>query len=209
VIGKTLRIRYEIVQSLYDGPIFALYTARDKVQNRDVHVRVVKPPYCNEEDFVEALRKAVQKTSSLLHPGLERIWEVDEDDGTVFLVGDATPGSSLAERIKKLAPFSVPVSVSTAIGICEAMSAVHSSFQVHGDVSPHHVCVTLEGEARLQMAGIWEAYSTSASAGAVVLPNLAPYLAPEISRGGMPSPASDVFWPGANPISPTTRWRSP
>lgn len=193
MIGQVLRIRYELVQSVHDGPIFALYTARDRVQNRDVHVRVLKEPFAHEPDFVEALKKAVHKTVNLQHPGLERIWEVDEDEQTVFMVGDATNGAALTERIKKLAPFSVPVSVGTAIGICEALSAVHSSFQVHGDLGPHNICVTPEGEARVQMAGIWEAYSASATAGAVVLPQLAPYLAPEISKGGMPSPASDVY----------------
>ena len=130
MIGTVLRIRYELLQSLYDGPIFTLYSARDRVHGKDVFVRVLKQPYSQEEAFVEGLRKTVEKTAGIQHPGIERIHEMDEDEGTIFLVGDASAGAPLTDRIKKLAPFSVPVSVSTAIGICEALSAVHSSFLV-------------------------------------------------------------------------------
>lgn len=188
-----IRIRYEIEQALYDGPIYTLYSARDRVQSKDVFLRVLKAPFQSETAFIEALKKTLEKTSSAQHPALERILELDEDEGTYFLVGEASSGGTLTERIRKLAPFSVPVSVATAIGICEALSAVHSSFLVHGDVGPHNVYVSSEGDVRLQMAGIWEAYSASATAGSVVLPNMAPYLAPEVSKGAMPSPSSDIY----------------
>lgn len=193
MIGKVLRIRYEIVQTLHEGPIFTHYAARDRVLGREVFIRVLRPPFSEETAFIEALRKAIAKSSPVQHPGVERLLELEEDEGVYFIMGDASTGGTLTERIKKLAPFSVPVSVSTAIGICEALSAVHSGFLVHGDVGPHNIAVSPEGDVRLQMAGIWEAYSNSATAGSVVLPGMAPYLAPEISRGGMPSPASDIY----------------
>ena len=193
MIGKVLRIRYEVIQSIHDGPIFTLYSAKDRVHSKEVFIRVLKGTFANETDFVDGLKAVVAKMANVQHPGIERILEMDEDDGIVFLVSESSTGTTLSDRIKKLAPFSVPVSVSTAIGICEALSAVHSAFAVHGDVGPHNVFISQEGDVRLQMAGIWESYSGSSTAGSVVLPALAPYLAPEVSRGGMPSPASDMY----------------
>lgn len=193
MIGKVLRIRYEILQAIHEGPIFTLYSAKDRVHGKEVFVRVLKEPFASESSFVDGLKAVVAKMTSVQHPGLERIHEMDEDDKTVFLVSESSTGTTLSDRIKKLAPFSVPVSVSTAIGICEALSAVHSSFNVHGDVGPHNVYVSQEGDVRLQMSGIWESYSGSSTAGSVVLPALAPYLAPEVSRGAMPSPSSDMY----------------
>lgn len=193
MIGKVLRIRYEVVQSLHEGPIFALYSGRDRVLGKDIFIRVLRAPFSQETAFIEALKKTLGKTSPIQHPGVERLIELEEDEGTYFIVGDASPIGSLTDRIKKLAPFSVPVSVGTAIGICEALSAVHSGFLVHGDVGPHNIAISPEGDVRLQMAGIWEAYSNSTTAGSVVLPSMAPYLAPEVSKGGMPTPASDIY----------------
>uniref|UniRef100_UPI00343E29CB protein kinase domain-containing protein n=1 Tax=uncultured Anaerolinea sp. TaxID=430695 RepID=UPI00343E29CB len=42
-------------------------------------------------------------------------------------------------------------------------------------------------------ANLWRSYPKSATAGMVALPSMAPYLAPEISRGAMPSPQTDVY----------------
>ncbi len=53
------------------------------------------------------------------------------------------------------------------------------------------------GATRLQLAGVWEAYSASDTAGAAVLMNMAPYLAPEVGAGAAtPTPASDVYATG-------------
>ncbi len=41
--------------------------------------------------------------------------------------------------------------------------------------------------------GLWTSYGASKTAGGVVLDRMAPYLAPEIVEGGMPTPASDVY----------------
>ena len=45
-------------------------------------------------------------------------------------------------------------------------------------------------DVRLQMTGVWEAYSGSPTAGMMVLPGMAPYLAPEVSAGAMPKKRS-------------------
>ncbi len=193
MIGSVLRIRYELVSPIADGAIFSAFLARDRVANREVTVRLLKPPFNTERSFIDALANSIRQTANVSHPGVERVDELDEDDARVFLVGPHSPGLSLTERLHKLAPFSVPVSVGTAISICEGLDALHSAGVVHGDVSSHNVVVAADGSTRLQLAGIWRAYSHSSTAGSVVLPTLAAYLAPEISAGGLPSTTSDVY----------------
>ncbi len=193
MIGKLLRTRYEATQALGEGPVFSSFVAHDRVQSREVCLRTFKQPFAAERPFVAAVGKAVAKFSEVRHPSLERIYELDEDDDVPFLVGELSPGMPLPERIRKLAPFSVPVAVATAVSVGEGLSALHMAGLVHGDVGAHNIVTMPEGDARLQVAGVWEAYSASETAGIVMLPALAPYLAPEISRGEMPSAASDVY----------------
>jgi len=193
VIGKLLKARYELVGLIQDGPIFATYAARDKIQGRDLSVRVVKSPFGNETEFIDRLVSTVQKYSIIQSANIERLHSVESDQGITFILGDLTRGPSLADRIKKLAPFSIPVSVSTAMSILHALDAVHRTGLVHGDLNPHHLAVMADGDVRLQMTGIWEGYSGSPTAGVMVLPGMAPYLAPEVSAGSMPTSSSDVY----------------
>lgn len=193
MIGALLRVRYELLNMLDDGPLFALYSARDQVQARDVGVRVLKAPFAAEQALVDRLKTCVAKSAALQHPNIERLYEVDDHEGTAFIVGELPRGTSLKERLQKLLSFSAPVASSAAISLCEALEAIHGAGIIHGDLGAHNVTVLSDGPARLQLTGIWEAYSASPTVGAMVLANMAPYLAPEVSAGGMPSVASDIY----------------
>lgn len=176
MIGRVLSIRYEVTAALYEGPIFTAYAAKDRLQNRDVCVKVFKQPYAGEREFVEAAAECAIRASGVQHPGVERVFELDDDDGTPYLVAELVKGASLRNRIRRFAPFSVPVSVSTAISICEPLYALHKAGFVHGDVCAENVVPGGDGSAVLLQAGIWEAYSRSKTAGMVALPGMAPYL---------------------------------
>lgn len=191
--GPLLADRYEVLQKLTEGPIFTIWSARDRITVKDVSIRFLNPPYNLEVPFHNALQTAIGDVQTIKHPAIERLTSFETDDGKAFLVGEAVRGMSLTDRIRKLAPFSVPVAVGTAITLCEALASLHRAGVVHGDVGSHNVTVLPEGTAILQQSSVWTAYSASKSAGPAVLPLMAPYLAPEISTGQLPSPSSDVY----------------
>jgi serine/threonine protein kinase len=193
LIGTVLRVRYELSQSLGEHPLFDVYVAKDRLQTKDVCVRVIKPPYSAEPEFLERLTSVVQSVSSVIHHNLERLYTVDGDDRAVFLVSELSRGTSLRERLRKLGSLSVPVSVGTAVVVCDAVQALHDARFAHGDIGAHNVVIAADGEAKVQLGAIWQAYSFSQTAGQAVLPQMAAYMAPEISRGSMPSPRSDVY----------------
>jgi serine/threonine protein kinase len=193
MIGDVLRIRYEIVSELSKGPIFTAYQAKDRLQGREVTLRLINEPFNREPAFIEAIRSTVARYSSQQSLGLETMIEVDDHDGMPFIISEFTKGQSLQERIEKLAPFSVSVAISTVISICDALSPLHHQGIAHGDINAQNVLVLPDGQCRLQLAGMWESYSGSQTAGIVALPSMAPYLAPEVSAGALPSPTSDVY----------------
>lgn len=193
MIGDLIRIRYQVLEELPSSPIFENFVARDRVRNMDVCVRLVRQPFASEPDFVQALGRVVQNTKKLDHPNIVRVLEIDEHDGQPFVVCELIRGATLAERIRRLAPFSPSVAVEIGIGICEALEHAAMAGVSHGDLCAEHVFATLEGRIAVADFGLWECYSASQSAGGVVLSRMAPYLAPEVIGGEMPSFASDVY----------------
>jgi len=192
VIGAVFSGRYTLTGLLADGPIFSLYSAKDRQTAREVSLRLIKSPFDREQAFKDALIEAIAQGAALQSPHVERLHELVEGDHA-FIVGELTRAPTLADRIRKLAPFTSPVAVSAAIGVARGLDVFHKHGQVHGDVNGENVAMMADGDTRLQLGGIWKAYSASPTAGAVVLPAMAPYLAPEVSSGGMPGPASDVY----------------
>jgi eukaryotic-like serine/threonine-protein kinase len=193
LIGSVLRVRYEITAALGDTPMFQVYAAKDRLQAREVCVRLLKEPFADEPEFISKLQEVTKNLQGIQHPHLERFLEMEAEEGTAFLVTELSKGTVLRERLRKLGTLSVPVAVSSAIVICEAIQALHTENRVHGDIGSHNVVINADGDTKVQLYGTWQAYAFSQSAGHAALPDMAAYLAPEISRGAMPSAASDVY----------------
>ena len=70
--------------------------------------------------------------------------EADIQDG-VYLVSEYTRGISLRERIRRVAPFSLAVSLEIAISICQAVIRADSFGVSHCSLKPESVLLTPEG----------------------------------------------------------------
>jgi len=193
VIGSLLRIRYEVLQELEESAIFKAYRVRDRVGGREVKVRLIQPPFGQEPAFLERIQEVISESHAAPHPNLEKLLELDEHEGTPFIVSELPMGAVLADRVRKLAPFSAPVVLQIAIGVCEALAPVHDLGHAHGDVSTGTLFVNQENRVKVGLTGMWKAYGASRTAAIVVLPEMAPYLAPEVTQGAMPNPSSDVY----------------
>jgi serine/threonine-protein kinase len=193
LIGSVFQSRYTVNGFLSEGPVFTLYSARDKLTSKDVSLRLIKSPFDKEEHFKEALKAAIERTLVVRSVFVERLIEMENDEERTYVVGDLTRAPSLSDRIRKLAPFTPSVSISSASSIARGLDAFHKVGMAHGDISGDNIALLGDGEIRLQLGGVWEAYSASATAGFLVLPSLAAYLAPEVSNGELPSPSSDLY----------------
>ena len=61
MIGTVLRIRYELTQLLAEGVVFTTYAARDRVQGREICIRMFNKPFASEPAFVKKVSEAVRK----------------------------------------------------------------------------------------------------------------------------------------------------
>lgn len=195
MIGKTLGVRYEIIALVSENAMFKMYSARDRLTGRNVGIREFKVPFNDEGKFITAVAD-ILPSLQISHPSLEFIHELVEEESQHYLISEMPKGSLLSERIKRFAPFTVPVALSTIQGIVEGLDVLHQQGISHGDVGSHNIIATHDGSAKLQLGGFWRTYSSSSTAGSAVLPQMAPYLAPEVCQGSTPSAASDLYGVG-------------
>jgi serine/threonine protein kinase len=82
----------------------------------------------------------------------------DIEDGA-YLVTEFARGISLRERIRRVAPFSLAVSIEIGISICQAVMAAESVGLTHSDLQPNAVLLTPEGVVKVTDFQIGEAIS--------------------------------------------------
>ena len=193
MIGDVLSNRFELVQEIESGPVWTTYKARDKTTGKYMTLRLLSPEVAREPGVIDEIKSNVQRLSRVSEKSLERILGIEQASQGLYLISDFTSGSPLDERIRRLSAYSVPVAVGTVIETAEAVKALHEAGIIHGDISGRSVYATATEGVKVTMPGFWAAYGHSARAAVNVLRAMSPYLAPEVTSGAMPSPASDVY----------------
>ncbi|MDW8106361.1 MAG: PASTA domain-containing protein [Armatimonadota bacterium] len=191
--GNVLAARYELLEQIAEGLLFHVYRARDIVRSRVVTLKIVRAPYAQNAALLDALRLVLETRTRLHHPNLMALYEIDLEAQPPFFVEEFVRGLDLETRIRRTAPFTVPIAVEIMIGVVEGLHAIHSAGLVHGDLRPANVMVGSEWRVWLNGFGMRAVYQAEPSLAAVHEARVAPYTAPELFRGSAPTVASDIY----------------
>jgi serine/threonine-protein kinase len=193
MIGQMVGGKYEIVEELGSDSVFDLFKAIEKSSSKEYFVRVIEGSQPRGEEFTRQVHGMILRLKSVNHHGVERLLSAHQESNGFFIVSAYAPGSVLDGRLRKLSSIKVQAAVSMAIEICEGLQALHSANLVHGDVSPRTVLSTSNEGAKLLLPGMWMAYGQDHDIAVAMHHQMAPYLAPEVSAGDMPTAQSDIY----------------
>ncbi|ADL07794.1 Stk1 family PASTA domain-containing Ser/Thr kinase [Thermosediminibacter oceani] len=193
MIGKTLGNRYVILEEIGGGGMAVVYKARCTLLNRIVAIKVLRPEYSNDENFVMRFRREAQAAASLSHPNIVNIYDVGNEDGIYYIVMEYVEGKTLKEMIKEEAPLPPARVIEIAKQICDALECAHKNKIVHRDIKPHNIIITPEGRIKVADFGIARASTGSTITNTGSLIGSAHYLSPEQARGGFTDERSDIY----------------
>ena len=77
---------YEIVAPLGAGGMGEVYRARDTRLDREVAIKVLPSELASDDDRLKRFEKEARAVSSLNHPNIVTIYEVERIDSTSFIV---------------------------------------------------------------------------------------------------------------------------
>ena len=184
-----------------------VYRARDTKLKREVAIKILPDEFSRDPDRVSRFQREAEVLASLNHPNIAAIYDLQEANGSRFLVLELVEGETLAERIKR-GPIPVDEALNIAKNICEALEAAHEKGVIHRDLKPANVKITPDGKVKVLDFGLAKAFETEASqarpcrtprrlsmaaTNAGVILGTAAYMSPEQAEGTTADPRSDVF----------------
>ena len=173
--------RFQVQKILDHGPYSLLYLVRDKDSQALVALKV-SIPGAKTPGLAERYQREWEAARRLDHPGVHRVLDLGRDAAVgPFLLMDYLEGASLASLLAGGLP-AFPA-LHLLIQLVHVMESAARAGILHGDLQPHDIWVTPQGDVRLQ----------SLDSSGAPRPGSEGYAAPERLDGGGPSTRADQF----------------
>ncbi len=191
--GQTVAGKYRIVGKLGRGGMGVVYEAEDLRLERKVALKFLPAALTADPEARERFVHEARTASSLDHPNICTIHDVDEtEDGGLYIAMACYPGETLKERISRgsLAPADA---VRIAAEVAEGLAKAHEHGIVHRDIKPGNIMVTTDGLAKIldfglaKLAGEARLTQPGTTVGTVA------YMSPEQALGDEVDPRTDLW----------------
>ena len=145
---------YIIVEKLGDGGMGTVYRAKDIRLLRHVAIKLLRPELMVDKKKRLRFIKEAQTASSLNHPNICTIHDINEDNDQHFIVMELVEGKTLREILedRKMLPESELIEI--AVKICQALSAVHEKGISHRDIKPENIMIANSGLVKVMDFGL-------------------------------------------------------
>ena len=186
--------RYEILRKIGDGGMAFVYQARDKLLNRIVAVKVLRPEFVDDQEFLVKFKKEAEAVASLSHPNIVNVYDVGEDGKVHYIVMEYVDGQNLKEIIQDEGRLEEYTALDIAKQIARALSAAHRNGIIHRDIKPHNILISKDGrQVKVADFGIAKAVSSSTMTNMGSVIGSVHYISPEQAKGKHLTSNADLY----------------
>jgi serine/threonine-protein kinase len=194
--------KLRLLQKIGEGGMSTVWKAWDKVNNRTVAVKVLKPDFAKRADEVRNFRTEERIMEEMKHPGIVQAYEFAKDHDEWYYVMEYVDGYSFGEFLRQ----KMHVREVDCLLLCESVaSALDYAWNEHGlvhcDLKPENLMINQEGVIKVMDLGIAHQFEFRADGEREVPEHVTgtpAYISPELVYGDLePDCRSDIYSMGA------------
>ena len=195
MIGRLVSGRYRIEAVVGTGGMAVVYRALDLQQNRIVAIKVLRPKYESDMEFVRRFSREAEAAAKMSHENIVNLLDVGIDGDMRYIVMEYVDGRTLKEMIREEGRIHPDVALRMTIRILAAVDHAHRNGIVHRDIKPQNILVDKRGQvkvadfgiARLKASQTTKIEQNGSAMGSVH------YLSPEQAQGEVADEQSDLY----------------
>lgn len=191
--SRLLSGRYELLEKIGDGGMAVVYKGRDKLLNRFIAIKILRPEFTKDATFVENFKRESQAAAGLSHPNIVGVYDVGREGNINYIVMELIEGTTLNQLIADEAPMDYRKVIDITKQVASALRVAHKNKIIHRDVKPHNIMITNDGVVKLADFGIARAVNDATLSTGNKIIGSVHYFSPEQARGNYVDERSDIY----------------
>ena len=164
--GETIAQRFTIQERLAEGGMSLIYQAFDKRRQHVVALKFLSPTLLQEASAIKAFKQEAQVSMELNHPNILRVFDVQANQDSYFLVMELLEGETLRQWIRSRdSSASVDKQLESCrilLDLCKGLEHAHQT-TAHCDLKPENIGITSQGEVKIMDFGLAQLTSRAQS----------------------------------------------
>ena len=185
--------RYELHEEIGSGGMAHVFKARDTLLDRIVAIKILKPEYTEDAQFIERFRVEAKAAASLSNSSIVMIYDVGQDDGVYYIIMEYVDGVTLKAYIANAGQIPWKEAVTLAIQMTQAIESAHAKHIIHRDIKPQNILITRDRKIKITDFGIARAASTTTITTVGNAMGSVHYFSPEQAKGALTDEKSDIY----------------
>jgi eukaryotic-like serine/threonine-protein kinase len=184
--------RFRLAARLGAGGMGVVYlgTAKDGTQ---AAIKVLRPELADDREFRVRFRREVGLLTRVNGACTVRVLEADTESARPFLATEYADGPSLAEYVSQHGRLGPDMLEGLAVGLAEALTAIHAAGVIHRDLKPGNVLLTQSGPKVIDF-GIAQTHDSTSLTKTGMTAGSPGFMAPEQILGQAGQPADVFAW---------------
>ena len=194
--GKVLANRYEVVKTLGEGGMGAVYKALDLELEREVALKVIKPELANNPEILQRFKQELILARQVTDRNVIRIFDLGEAGRIKFITMEYVEGESLYQILRRQSKLEIAEAVAIMEQVASGLAAAHREGIIHRDLKPGNIMRDVHGRVVVMDFGLARSLDGDGMTRTGAMMGTIEYMSPEQAQGKELSASSDIFTVG-------------
>ena len=146
--------KYKLLGHLGTGGMSSVYLAEHSIMKNRRAIKVLPRKRVSDKSYLERFYREGRAAASLNHKNIARVYDIDSDADTHYLVMEFVDGMDLYDQVKKNGPLPADKAIKYTIEALQGLNHAHANQLVHRDIKPANLLLSKDNVVKLLDMGL-------------------------------------------------------